>query len=213
MKALLVIGGRSAKTGVECYVLSEERWFTACDMPSQRKWAALAHLENKVYFIGGSSGGSTHLKTVDEYDTRTNRWSPGVPMNSKRSSAGVVVLNNKIYAVNIKLFLRIALTEHDFSTVFLIQIGGYDGVKVLKTAEVFDPTTRQWKMIAPMSTCRRGAGVGVLNNRIYAVSWNEFFLLIEGNGTVVLSSEIENTGGRIREETASVSRHRRVLQS
>lgn len=50
------------------------------------------------------------------------------------------------------------------------QVGGFDGVNGLETAEVFDLKTQQWSSITPMSTRRSSVGVAVLNNLLYAVS-------------------------------------------
>lgn len=67
-------------------------------------------------------------------------------MEARRSTLGVAVLNGCIYAV-----------------------GGFDGSSGLSTAEVFDPRTQDWHMIATMSTRRSSVGVGVVKDLLYAV--------------------------------------------
>lgn len=67
-------------------------------------------------------------------------------MEARRSTLGVAVLNGCIYAV-----------------------GGFDGSTGLSSAEVFDPRTQDWNMIASMSTRRSSVGVGVVKGVLYAV--------------------------------------------
>jgi hypothetical protein len=38
---------------------------------------------------------------------------------------------------------------------------------------MFDPTTNEWKAVAPMSKRRCGVGVAVLNNLLYAVGGHD----------------------------------------
>jgi kelch-like protein 2/3 len=49
-------------------------------------------------------------------------------------------------------------------------VGGFDGSTGLNSAEMYDPRTHEWRMIAPMSTRRSSVGVGVVNGLLYAVS-------------------------------------------
>lgn len=49
-------------------------------------------------------------------------------------------------------------------------MGGFDGSTGLNSAEMYDPRTQEWHMIACMSTRRSSVGVGVVNNLLYAVS-------------------------------------------
>ena len=67
-------------------------------------------------------------------------------MEARRSTLGVAVLNNCIYAV-----------------------GGFDGSTGLSSAEKYDPTTQEWRMIASMSTRRSSVGVCVLNGLVIKV--------------------------------------------
>lgn len=52
----------------------------------------------------------------------------------------------------------------------LKQVGGFDGSTGLNSAEVYDPRTHEWRLIAPMSTRRSSVGVGVVKGLLYAVS-------------------------------------------
>lgn len=52
----------------------------------------------------------------------------------------------------------------------IFQVGGFDGSTGLNSAEMYDPKTFEWRMIAPMSTRRSSVGVGVVNKYLFAVS-------------------------------------------
>ena len=60
-------------------------------------------------------------------------------MNSRRSGVGLAVVNGQLLAV-----------------------GGFDGNTYLKTIEVFDPVSNQWKLYGGMNYRRLGGGVGVV---------------------------------------------------
>lgn len=49
------------------------------------------------------------------------------------------------------------------------QVGGFDGSSGLNSAEMYDPKTREWRMISSMSTRRSSVGVGVVKGLLYAV--------------------------------------------
>ena len=57
--------------------------------------------------------------------------------------------------------------------IYFIQVGGHDGSNGHKTVERYDPSTEEWRPVAPMSTQRESVGVGVLNGNLYAVNCEE----------------------------------------
>lgn len=72
----------------------------------------------------------------------TNSWSPIVAMTSRRSGVGLAVVNGQLYAV-----------------------GGFDGTAYLKTIEVYDPESNQWRLCGCMNYRRLGGGVGVMKHQ------------------------------------------------
>jgi len=44
-------------------------------------------------------------------------------------------------------------------------VGGHDGWSYLPTVERWDPQTKMWNYVAPMSTARSTVGVTVLGNK------------------------------------------------
>ena len=57
----------------------------------------------------------------------------------------------------------------------LYAVGGYDGAsrQCLNVVECYDPESDSWSHVAEMSTRRSGAGVGVLDGFLYAVSYKQ----------------------------------------
>ena len=62
-------------------------------------------------------------------------WTPVATMNGRRLQFGVAVLDDKLYVV-----------------------GGRDGLKTLNTVECYNPKTKTWSVMPPMSTHRHGLG-------------------------------------------------------
>ena len=60
-----------------------------------------------------------------------------------------------------------------FNVDFLKIVGGWCSGDAIASVEMFDPTTNEWKSVAPMSKRRCGVGVGVLNNLLYAVGGHD----------------------------------------
>lgn len=63
-------------------------------------------------------------------------WTPVANMNGRRLQFGVAVLDDKLYVV-----------------------GGRDGLKTLNTVECYNPRTKTWSVMPPMSTHRHGLGM------------------------------------------------------
>ncbi|CAF4838261.1 unnamed protein product, partial [Rotaria sp. Silwood2] len=55
----------------------------------------------------------------------------------------------------------------------LFAVGGWCSDDAIASVEMFDPTTTEWRAVAPMSKRRCGVGVGVLNNLLYAVGGHD----------------------------------------
>lgn len=68
----------------------------------------------------------------------------------------------------------------------LYAVGGFDGTAYLKTIEVYDPETNQWRLCGCMNYRRLGGGVGVMRApqtenymwqepmKIIIEKWNQF---------------------------------------
>lgn len=63
-------------------------------------------------------------------------------MNGRRLQFGVAVIDDKLFV-----------------------IGGRDGLKTLNTVECYNPKTKAWTVLPPMSTHRHGLGKSSLYER------------------------------------------------
>lgn len=73
--------------------------------------------------------------TIEKYDLRTNTWVQVGVMNGRRLQFGVAVIDNKLYVV-----------------------GGRDGLKTSNMVECYNPISKVWSTMPPMSTHRHGLG-------------------------------------------------------
>src|SRR5215471_7971346 len=118
---------------------------------------SLPGVGDKVYVIGGRIGsafisvGSNNIDLVEMYDPATDRWIPRDKMPTRRSAIGNGVYNGKIVAVG---------GEFQDRTQF----------SAYKAAEVYDPALNTWNILPSMPHPRHGVAVGVVGNRLYAVS-------------------------------------------
>ena len=98
------------------------QWKIATNMPTKRRWAGVAALDNKIYVTGGY-GNNQNMSSVDCYDPDTNTWSQMANMNNARAGHSLVSLHGRLYA-----------------------IGGGWGVDSWNI-EVYDPDNNAWTLL------------------------------------------------------------------
>ena len=76
------------------------------------------------------------------YNLATGEWKFVAPMNHPRRYVAAATLGGLLYAV-----------------------GGYDGISVLDSVEVYNPKLDQWRRVESMANARRHVAVGVLENK------------------------------------------------
>ncbi|XP_056677021.1 kelch-like protein 5 [Monodelphis domestica] len=98
-----------------------------------------------LFAVGGmdSTNGATR---IENYALRTNMWTPVANMNGWRLQFRVAVLDDKLHVG-----------------------GGRDGLKTLNTEERYNPQTKTWRVMPPVSTHRHGLGVAELEGPMYAI--------------------------------------------
>ena len=150
---MFVIGGetspgRRTVSSVEKYNMHSDTWESAANLPTPRRGAAAAVVNNILYVIGGSDG--THaLGTVDAFNPVTSTWHAEESMLEKRSSVNAVVDRGVLYVA-----------------------GGYNGISsCLNSVERFNPSrhTGKWSRVASMNVTRSMAGLSKLQRCIYAI--------------------------------------------
>jgi N-acetylneuraminic acid mutarotase len=133
-------------------------WATASPALTKRTEVAAAALDGKIYVAGGFSKPNLQnvLKLaissdVEVYDPASDSWSTTTPLPEGRHHAGMVSLDGFLYVIGgfTKAFLSI---WHAVPTVYR-----------------YDPSTKEWRELAPMPTARGALGVTVYQDRIYAI--------------------------------------------
>ena len=122
------------------------------NVPTSRTWATCALVNNKIYLIGGYSGGATNVNEV--YDPATDTWETKAPMPV--SKYGVTredpVINGKIYVTH-----------------------GLDG-GFHTDNYVYTPATNTWEAKSSGIHPRDGVQSAVINNKLYVIAGRDDYL-------------------------------------
>lgn len=175
---------------VEVYDPQPNTWERVADMPTARASPEIAVVAGKIYVVGGYSGVDNHLDNfkvldiVEVYDPQTNTWERKKDMSLPRYQFGIGVVADKVYAVGGLVHPR-DKKPGDPGRIDLV--------------EVYDPVMNMWGKRAKMPTQRDNFGVGVVNNRIYAIGGSGWPQV--GNGGPFLTT--------IEEYTPKVNRWRK----
>ena len=113
-------------------------------------------LNGKLYVIGGRVGSafvtsSMNVDMVEMYDPATDLWTLRARMPTARSAMGVGVYRDQII------------------------VAGGEGqdarsLAAFRAVEAYDPAVNRWQVLPSMPRQRHGLAVGVIGNRLYAVS-------------------------------------------
>lgn len=109
--------------------------------------APIAHLDGRLYLLGGYPGSRITVRTVQIYDIANDRWELGPPLPQLNNHGMAAAINGKVYL-----------------------IGGQtaaDGEPYVNTVYELDPATKQWVAKAPMPTARSGGVAVVLDGKVY----------------------------------------------
>ena len=146
--------GKETKTNnsdISVDEIKAANWCNLGQLDQNRAGCGTAIIDEKLYIIGGSAGGSELKDTTDKvecFDIETQRIDTNATstLNFARYTPGVAVYQGKIYAV-----------------------GGADKNRhSLDTVEVWDG--RSWKLLdAKMNTARYAMAVVVHNDHLYAI--------------------------------------------
>jgi N-acetylneuraminic acid mutarotase len=142
---------------VEEYDPATNSWRARRSMLLARNHHATAAVGNKVYAIGGRVGGayitgaSNNVDLVEAYDPATDLWTPMDRMPTARSAMSAAVYNGKIIVPGGESQDRRFLAAH-------------------KAVEIYDPAVNRWQILPSMPRQRHGLAIGVIGDRLYAVS-------------------------------------------
>jgi N-acetylneuraminic acid mutarotase len=140
----------------EVYDTESNTWSQAASIPTPRNHMGAATVDGKIYVIGGRIGSgfilmSTNIGVNEVFDPEKNEWEPRAMLPTPRSGIGVVVLNGIIHVLGGEEW------QHNRAGVF-------------RQHEAYDPKRNRWYLLPSMRFPRHGHAVGVVNNKIYAIS-------------------------------------------
>ena len=140
LHSVLLLAGALAIGGVPALAQTAGTWAVTGGMRASEENAAASLMKDgRVLVAGGDQGGiGLVVKTAQIYDPATNAWTTVKNMASKRLGHSATTLPDG----------RILIAGGGY--------GAYPNYKVLKTIELFDPTTKQFSAGAPMATGRAG---------------------------------------------------------
>ena len=134
------------------YKLDENVCETVVNTPILRYGACLVSDKRHLYLVGGSLDwhclqGS---QTVERFDPILAAWEEVAAMNETRSYAFGAAMNGKIYIAG-------GMNES----------GGRP--TVLKSCEVYDPSTNEWQVMSNLKVCRQRASMVCIQEALYVV--------------------------------------------
>ena len=154
---------------VEVYDPQRNTWHRGADMPTPRMGPKTAVVDGIIYVLGGynaidnRAANVKHLDIVEAYNPQNDTWVRKQDMSAPRIQFGISPVAGKIYTIGGAIHF------------FDIQAGEPGRLKLV---EVYDPATDTSTKRANMPTRRDGSGVGVVQNRIYAIGgrgWPQFW--------------------------------------
>ena len=153
---------------VEMYDSQSNTWQRVADMPTPRTSAEVVVVNGIIYVLGGYNAVDNLLKNmkfldiVEAYNPQNDTWTRKQDMSIPHIGFGAASVDNKIYTIGGII--------HPLD----VKPGAPGRIDLV---EVYDPGTDMWAKRAKMPTQRDGFGVGVINNRIYAIGgsgWPQF---------------------------------------
>ena len=126
-------------------------WGTRAPLIEPNSEMAVAHLDGKIYVVGGYPSTRISVDTVHVYDVKSDSWRLTTPYPTTINHASAVGLDGVLYVIGGQLS------------------AGGRGADAGYTSAVhaFDPKTEKWTVRAPMPTERSGMAHDVIDGKIY----------------------------------------------
>jgi len=130
-------------------------WKAKPSMRIGRAFHSMAACGDKIYIIGGSTGGKKEFRdtaSVEAFDLKTNKWEHKTPMPSAITTSSAVSADNKIYIV-----------------------GGQENVFSRRVNKVlmYDCASDKWYSKSPMNIARAFHCIVILNSKLYVIGGRE----------------------------------------
>ena len=118
--------------------------------PTIRFGACLVSDKRHLYLVGGGGVVFQGSQTVERFDPILATWEEVAAMNVARWSAFGATMNGKIYVAG-------GINENE----------GH--LTILKSCEVYDPSTDEWQVISNLKVCRQAASMVCVQEALYVV--------------------------------------------
>ena len=142
--------GANELSTFQAFCTSKKRWVELPPMSHARNRLGVASLGGKIYAAGGHEGDEI-FSTVQEYDLKTKTWRLIACMNVARVDLCLVAARGKLYAFGGSRSRGVGFND----------FGGLEFAETTQTAEMYDPQSDEWTMIADMDTARAAMAVAV----------------------------------------------------
>ncbi|XP_015260566.1 PREDICTED: kelch-like protein 7 isoform X1 [Cyprinodon variegatus] len=149
---VFILGGSTCQglvRRVDCYNIAFQRMYSRTDLPMARNKLAACVSQGKIYISGGMVVNQMPVSLFESFDIKTNSWQVETELLTARCCHGSVEVNGLIYVCG----------------------GGLmrDRFWITNTCQVYDPSSRQWTEVRPMSVPRKNHGLVAVGNHIYAI--------------------------------------------
>ncbi|XP_068729468.1 kelch-like protein 3 isoform X2 [Montipora capricornis] len=140
------------KDAIILYKLDENVCEAVADPPTLRyHGACLVSDKRHLYLVGGSDVDSYQaVKTVERFDPILATWEEVAAMNEARYNAFGAAMNGKVYIAG-------GTSENE------------EGCTILKSCEVYDPSTDEWQVMSNLTVCRQAANMVCIQEALYVV--------------------------------------------
>ncbi len=174
-------------------LLAAATWEMLPALATQRTSLAAAALgDGKIYAIGGQSGSTAALSSVEVYDPATNLWTAGPSIPAGRRDIRATVLNNTIYvpggytgsATSNLMFqfngttwsqspgsmntaVNRAVVVSDPQTSRILVFGGQFGFSATNLTQAYTTTGSTWSLLAPLPVALDRAAGARIGRKVY----------------------------------------------
>ncbi|XP_068684095.1 influenza virus NS1A-binding protein-like [Montipora foliosa] len=112
--------------------------------------ACLVSDKRHLYLVGGSNAILRGSQTVERFDPILATWEEVAAMNEARCNGFGATMNGKIYVAG-----GININEGRYT--------------MLKSCEVYDPSTNEWQVMSNLKVCRQAANMVCVQEALYVV--------------------------------------------
>lgn len=142
---------------VDEYDPATNSWRARRPLLVPRNHHVAAGIGDKLYVAGGRigaafiSGGSNNIDLLEMYDPAADLWVPRDKMPTRRSAMGAGIYKGQLIVAGGEYQDRFGFTAY-------------------RAVEAYNPALNQWTLLPSMRHPRHGLAVGVVGDRLYAVS-------------------------------------------